>query len=844
MPSLTMQEAAERSALVSVTAYELDVDLTGGDTTFRGTTLIRFAAAEPGAETFVELRPETLHRATLNGEALDPTALREGRLRLPRLRAENQLEVVADYRYSHASEGMHRFVDPADDEVYVYAQPSITQAPAFMACFDQPDLKATVTLRVTADPRWLVRANADGKQVSPGRWEFAATAPIATYLITLAAGPYHEVTGEHDGIPLAVLARASLGAHLRREAPEILEITAACLDHFHRLFGVRYPFGAYRQVFAPEFSWGAMEFPGCVLIRDELMFQGAVTDTERERRAVLLAHEMAHMWFGNLVTMRWWDDLWLNESFADYLGWRVVVEATRWRTAWTTYRVRRKTWGYAADQRPSTHPVAATAVTDTAQALANFDGISYAKGSAVLRQLVAWVGDDAFLAGLRSYFDAHAYGNATLQDLLGALTEASGRDLAGWAQPWLREAQVNTLRPELAWADGRLARCQIRQSAPPDYPTLRPHRVSVGVYDEGADGQLRRRERVLVDLSPERDGEVTPVPELASTPAGALLLVDDEDLSYAKVRLPEATGEEVASLLSRLADPLARAVCWGSLWDACRDAELPANRLVTVATSAMPTETELPLFETMLEVTVDTVADRYLPPSQRPAAYAAVAAACRDVLAAAPPGSGWQLAAARGLIRCAGPEDQSWLGSWLAGGAPAGLPVDAELRWRILCRLAVLGVVDDEQITAEAARDRSARGRQEAIRARAARPDPAAKAAAWQLIVADRELSNRLVLAAADGFWRPEHATQTQPYVARYFAEINETAGWRSEQMLAAVTQAAFPSYAVDAETLAAAQARLATGDLHPIVRRELGDAADDLRRALAARTEVVASAG
>jgi aminopeptidase N len=836
VPSLTMREAQVRAELLAVEAYELDLDLTGGPDTFRATTTVRFTATTPGADTFAEVWPLTLRSARLNGVALGPDALADGRLRLPDLQADNELVVEADFRYSHASEGMHRFVDPADGEVYVYAQPSIAQAPAFMACFDQPDLKAPVTVRVSADPRARVRGNSDGKLLAPGRWELEPTPPLPTYLITVAVGPYHEVRSAHDGIPLGIYARASLAPYLDRDAAELFEITAACLDRYHQLFGIRYPFGGYDQVFVPEFSWGAMEFPGCVLIRDELVFRSAVTDSDREHRAVLIAHEMAHMWFGDLVTMRWWDDLWLNESFAEYMGWRVVAEATRWRDAWTTYGVARKTWGYAADQRPTTHPVAAIDVTDTAAALSNFDGISYAKGSAVLRQLVSWLGEEAFLAGLRAYFDAHAYGNATLADLLAALSRASGRDLTGWARGWLRAPEVNTLRPEVTVdAHGRYAAVAVRQTAPPAYPMLRPHRIMVGVYEERG-GSLVRRERVTVDLEPAGDGGRTPVPALAGTAAGALLLVNDGDLTYAKLRLAEGAGSLDA--LARLADPLARALLWTAAWDACRDAELPAEEFLALAVTALPEETQLAVFEAILATTLHTVIGQYLPPAARPAGYDLLAGACRRLLARAAPGSGPQLAAARGLVGCAGAGDVAWLEGWLAGsGGPAGLTIDADLRWAVLLRLAVLGAADEDRITAEQRRDRSARGVEEATRCRAALPDPARKAAAWRLVVADRDLSNRIVVAAADGFWRPEHAVLTAAYVPRYFEEIGATADWRSDQMLAAVTRAAYPGYAVEPATLAAARARLARDDLHPIVRRAIVDASDDLRRAVAARS-------
>lgn len=826
-----MLEARSRAGLLTVDGYELDVDLTGGPDTFRSTTTVRFRAT-PGADTFIELRPHTLRAARLNGRQLDPATLAEGRLPLPGLAADNELVVEADYPYSRSSEGMHRFVDPADGKVYIYAQPSITQAPRFMACFDQPDLKAPVTLRVTADPQWLVRANGAGRQVAPGRWEFAPTPPLATYLITLAAGPYHELRAEHDGIPLGLYARASLAGHLEREAPELFEVTAAGLDYYHDRFGIRYPFGDYDQVFAPEFSWGAMEFPGCVLIRDELVFRSAVTDSERERRAVLIAHEMAHMWFGDLVTMRWWDDLWLNESFADYLGWRVTAEATRFKTAPASYSVSRKSWGYNADQRPSTHPVAPTEVADTDQALANFDGISYAKGSAVLRQLVAWIGDEAFWSGLRSYFQAHAYGNATLADLLTELSTASGRDLTEWGERWLRQSGVDILRPEVTVDEtGRYTGVRIIATGPDGSAASRPHRVAVGVYDE-VEGVLARRQQVLVDLEPGT--EATEVPTLVGAGEGRLLLVNDDDLSYTKIRLA-GQGDPLTSLPG-LTDPQARALVWQAAWDACRDAELSANRLVELAAAALPSETHLPLYETMFATLCDPLIDRYLPPSQHPLALATLAGVARQVLTAAAPGSGWQLAAARGLLRCAQPADVEWLQRWLSGEVPEGLILDPDLRWSIIERLAVLGQADEALIVAEQERDPSARGQQRATWCRAARPDPAAKAEAWQLITTDRKLSNRLLVAAADGFWQPTQTGLTESYVARFFSEIGATAQWRSLQLLEAVTRTAYPRYAVTSATLTLAEAALADPGLHPVVRREIVDATDDLRRALAAR--------
>jgi aminopeptidase N len=833
MRSLTRAEATERASLITVESYGIDLDLTVGDGVFRSTATIAFRAAA-GAETFVELKAARLVSARLNGAALDPATLDGNRLPLAGLREVNELVVEADMAYSNTGEGLHRFVDPADGGVYLYAFSFLDEAQRIFACFDQPDLKAPVTLSVTAPPRWLVAAN--GRPAGPardGRWLFAPTPPLATYFVSLIAGPYHVLRDEHDGVPLAVYCRRSLAEHLDKDADEILTVTRRCLDRFHELFGVRYPFGAYGQAFVPEFNPGAMENPGLVTLRDDYVFRSAVTDTERELRAVTIAHEMAHMWFGDLVTMAWWDDLWLNESFAEYMGVRVAAGATRFDRAWTTFAMRRKAWGYAADQRPSTHPVAPDEVTDTAAALLNFDGISYAKGASVLRQLVAWVGDDAFLAGLRDHFGKHRFGNATLTDLLGALSRASGRDLSAWAAVWLRRAQVNTLRPEVTLDGGRYAAVTLVQTAPEGHPTLRPHRLGVGLYDRTGTGVVLRR-RVEVDVDPDRDGGRTPVPELTGEPAADLLLPNDGDLTYAKVRLDDASATAVPLILPSLADPLARALVWAATVDAVRDGDRPVAELVALVLAALPAESEVVVVEDVLGMTRSLI-DRYLTPETRPDALAMVARACDRLLAAAPPGGSLQLAAARGLIGAS--VDTTRLAGWLAGQAvPDGLVVDTELRWQVLYRLAVLGAATPERIDVELAADRSAFGEQWATRCRAALPHPAAKERAWQALTADLSLSNRLVEANGEGFWQPEQARLTQPYVERYFTDMPQVVARRAAWMAEQVAGVAFPRFAVDARTRQLAADLLARDDLHPVLRRVVTDADDDLRRALAAR--------
>ncbi|MFG1609387.1 aminopeptidase N [Actinoplanes sp. NPDC049265] len=829
---LTRAEATERAATIDVQSYEIDLDLTDPAGSFLSRTVVRFAATEGGA-TFADLEPAELIAATLNGAELDPATLTGKRLPLTGLAAANELVVEARMRFANDAEGLHRYVDPSDKRTYLYANLFLDGARKVFACFDQPDLKAPVTLRVTAAPEWVVAANAPIASAAGGRWEFAPTVPLATYFVTLLAGPYHEVRDEHAGRPLAVYARQSLGSYLDEQAPELFEITKQCLDRYAELFDVPYPFGHYQQAFVPEFNAGAMENPGLVTFRDEFVYQSAVTDSERQLRAAVIAHEMAHMWFGDLVTMRWWDDLWLNESFAEYMGYRVTDEATRFPGAWTSFAVARKSWGLRADQLPSTHPVAPSEVDDTELALLNFDGISYAKGACVLKQLVAFLGDDVFLAGVNEHFGAHQFGNATLADLLGALTKASGRDLSAWAEAWLRTAEVNTLRTEVALADdGTYAEVAIAQTAHPSHPVLRPHRIGLGVYDRAADATVSRRALFEVDIP--AGAERTVVPELTGAAPADLLLLNDGDLGFAKIRLDDASLAGVPTLLPLLGDSLARAVIWGAIIDAARDAERPVAELVTLVLSALPMETEVVIIEDVLAITRRLV-DRYAIPETRPAALELLAQACDRLLTVAEPGGSRQLAAVRALI--ASTVDTARIRGWLDDdGVPEGLAVDAELRWHILYRLVKLGAATDAEIEAEFARDRTATGERFAVRCRAALPSAEAKAAAWRSIV-DPATSARMAEAAALGFWHPEQTALTEAYVARYFAEMPGLFGERGGYGAELIATALYPSLAVAESTRTLAAGLLAQPGMNASLRRTVVDSDDDMRKALLARS-------
>ncbi|MEU4111685.1 aminopeptidase N [Streptomyces sp. NPDC027717] len=826
MSVLTRDEAQARAEFLDVHRYTVDLDLTCGDETFGSRTAIRFTARTDG-DTFVELKPAELRAVTLDGQPLDPHALDGNRLPLKNLTAgEHELTVDAAMRYSRTGEGMHRFTDPTDGETYVYTQLFLDDVQRVFAAFDQPDLKSVFDVSVTAPEGWQVLANGITEDLGGGRWRAATTPLISTYLVAVAAGPWHSVRTEHRGLPFGIHCRRSLAPHLDADADEILDVTRALYDRYHEKFEEPYPFDSYDQAFVPEFNAGAMENPGLVTFRDDFVFRSAVTDTERQTRAMVIAHEMAHMWFGDLVTLRWWDDIWLNESFAEYMGYQTTLEATRFTQPWVEFGVTRKSWGYDADQRPSTHPVAPESVDDTAAALLNFDGISYAKGASALRQLVAWLGEKDFLAGINVHFERHKFGNAALADFIDSLASATERDVPAWADAWLRTTGVDKLTPRLTTTEGT-------RTLTVEHDGSRPHRVTAGVYDHDLteEGRLTLRERVGLDI-----------PQAAPQPIGkrpALLLLNDGDLTYAKVRFDPESFETLRTSLSGLPDPLTRAVAWNALRDAVRDGELPPTAYLDTARAHLPLETDLALVQGVLAFAGTHIADRYLTPEQRPAALATLGSLCRDLLRRTEDGDnpGLRLVAVRHFIDVAAHPET--IAAWLADGTvPGGPELDPELRWRILGRLAVLGATDEAAIAAELERDPSANGQEGAARCRAALPDPEAKRRAWESMFATDDLSNYLFKATAQGFWQPEQADLVREYVPRYYQDAVAVSARRGPAIATAAGAWAFPHHAVDTENLALGQACLRDADPVPALRRKLADELDDLARALRVRGE------
>jgi len=805
MRNLTRAEAVTRAGLLTVTSYDVDLDLTVGEQRFRSSTVVRFSCRDPGATTFLELDAPELHEATLNGE---PVQIEGNRIALAPLAADNEVRVVASCAYTNTGEGLHRFVDPSDEAVYLYATAFLDDAQRFYACFDQPDLKAVFRLTVLAPPGWRVLSNMRGEQ-DGGRWSFAETPPLSTYLLTLAAGEWVGEQVRHDGIELGVWCRRSLRPHL--EAAELFDITRRAFAFQQAQFGSPYMFGdTYDQVFCPEFNAGAMENPGMVTYSDELfLFPSRVTEGSRRLRAQVISHEMAHMWFGNKVTMRWWDDIWLNESFAELMGLLTVDEATPYDGVWADFCLGRKAWGYRADQLPTTHPVTGQ-VPDNRSGLLNFDGISYAKGASALRQLMAYLGREPFFSGVRAYLAEHAWGNTTLADLLAALETASGRDLTGWADSWLRTPGVSTLR-----AVGQ-EQAQVRQES----DVLREHRIGVGRYDL-VDGHAVLRAREEVDVT----GGTTALP---GEPAD-LLLLNDGDLTFAKIRFDPRSLATVLGHLGALADPLARALCWGALWDATRDAELaPADHLDAVLRAA-PTETDPALVETLLQQ-VTSAASAYV--LSGAGLRTQIADDCWNAAVELPPGSDLQLTRVRAYVQAS--VEVATLEALLDGGAPDGVVVDTELRWWVLRRLAVLGEVDEQRLARELTRDRSHTALRHAEWSRAARPDARSKAGVWDLLTGDA-LSNAQVRALAGGFWQYGQDAVLEPYVDRYLAAVPGFWSGGTPQNARIATLLLFPSTLVRQDVLERVETVLAT-DLVTGARRIVLEQSDDLRRALRAR--------
>ncbi|MEU2870689.1 aminopeptidase N [Streptomyces olivoreticuli] len=845
--NLTREEAQRRAQLLTVDSYEIDLDLSGAQEggTYRSETLVRFEAAEAGAESFIDLVAPAVREVVLNGTALDAAEVfGDSRIALPGLLAgRNELKVVAECAYTNTGEGLHRFVDPVDEQAYLYTQFEVPDARRVFASFEQPDLKATFRFTVKAPEGWTVISNSS----TPGRpadnvWRFEPTPRISTYITALIAGPYHSVhsTYEKDGrsIPLGIYCRPSLAEFL--DADAVFDVTRQGFAWFEEKFAYDYPFAKYDQLFVPEFNAGAMENAGAVTIRDQYVFRSKVTDAAYESRAETILHELAHMWFGDLVTMEWWNDLWLNESFATYTSIACQADApgSKWPQSWTTFANSMKTWAYRQDQLPSTHPIMAE-IRDLDDVLVNFDGITYAKGASVLKQLVAYVGKDEFFAGVQAYFKAHAYRNTRLSDLLGALEKTSGRDLKTWSKAWLETAGINILRPEIAVAeDGTITSFAVKQEAPAlpagakGEPTLRPHRIAIGLY-ELQSGKLVRTDRIELDV----DGELTPVEALVGRKRPAVVLLNDDDLSYAKVRLDEESLRVVTAHLGDFTESLPRALCWASAWDMTRDGELATRDYLSLVLSGVTKESDIGVVQSLQRQT-KLALDLYAAPDWRATGLATWTEAALEQLRAAEPGSDHQLSWARTFAATARTDEQLDLLQALLDGTDTveGLAVDTDLRWALLERLAATGRADEKAIAAELERDKTSAGEQHAASARAARPTAEAKAETWASVVESDQLPNAVQEAVIGGFVQPDQRELLAPYTEKYFSVVKGIWESRSHEIAQQIAVGLYPVLLVSQATLDATDAWLAAAEPNAALRRLVTESRAGVERALKAQ--------
>ncbi|MFM8234920.1 MAG: aminopeptidase N, partial [Actinomycetota bacterium] len=835
--NLSRAEAADRSAHLKIHHYDVTLDVTTGEETFYSKSKVTFACSKPGYSTFIDAVGKRLISATLNGRPIEPGEFTGQSLFLKDLQAENELIVEVEAIYSKTGEGLQRSVDPVDNEVYLYSQGETAFIRNMYPCFDQPDLKSTFDFTVIAPAHWEVISNnpvknksdVDGKK----KWEFTTTPIMSTYITAVVAGPYAHVHDEYNGkkkIPMGIYCRKSLFQHL--DADEIFLVTKQGFEYFERVFGLAYAFDKYDQIAVVDFNWGAMENAGCVTFREELLvFRSKVTERMYNARANTILHEMAHMWFGDLVTMKWWDDLWLNESFAEWSSYLALVEATRFKNSWAGFNAERKNWAYRQDQLSSTHPIAADMV-DIETVKANFDGITYAKGASVLHQLVAHVGRDNFIAGLQVYFAKHAYKNTTLKDLLDELEAKSGRSLDTWVATWLQTAGVNTLRPEVKVSGDSYESIAIKQE-PPLIPAgsseLRPHRMAVGLYDlKGS--VLERRTSVELDVA----GAITSVDKLKGEKVADLLLINDKDLSYAKIRFDKRSIETLKSHLGKLNDNLSRALCWSAAWDMLRDAEISSSDFIDIAIAGLPGEDDITTV-TALGNQLASAIEVYAAPRNRDSLREKIATVMGDLLEKAKPGSDFQLQFARFFASLAHTPAQSGKIRELLDGKLNGLTIDADLRWHLLICLVERGLAGVSEIDAELQRDNTLTGQLARERCMAAIPNIEAKEQAFKTATENFEISNWMRLSAIQGFARPLHRDFHAKFIDRYFGLILDIYNTKSYEDSSNIIDLLFPSYVVSNETLSKTDAWLtSTGkDAHPTLRRHVLEAKDSLVRAL-----------
>jgi aminopeptidase N len=837
--NLTRREALTRSSHITVKSYDIDIDIRDAavSPTFRTITTIHFVAA-PAGDTFLDAITAQVHSVKLNGVDLDVDEVcADSRIALHGLQANNLVEVVADFSYMNTGEGLHRFVDPVDDEVYLYSQFEVPDSRRVFAVFEQPDLKATFHFVVHAPHNWQVISNQASASTLAGEdattWDFKPTPRISSYITAVIAGPYEVIRDElvsssGKTIPLGIFARASLFPFL--DADYIFDTTKKGFVYYEEKFGHPYPFDKYDQIFAPEFNAGAMENAGAVTFAETYIFRSQVSDALRERRVVTILHELAHMWFGDLVTMRWWNDLWLNESFAEWASTLATAEATEWTGAWTTFQAMEKSWAYRQDQLPSTHPIVAK-IGDIEDVQVNFDGITYAKGASVLKQLVAWVGEDAFFAGVYQYFSHHQWGNTVLTDFLGELETASGRDLAPWSKLWLETAGVNTLSLDLSVDQaGVITQAAVVQTAPEEWPTLRPHRLAVGIYASDNSGAVLRSHRVELDI----DGARSDAPGLVGLHRGDFVLINDDDLAYAKIRLDSESLAFAIAHLSHIQDPLARSLVWGSVWDSTRDAEIPPQTFIDLVLGNIASESESTTVRTALGQ-LSLVVRNYLSPQRRTASLVKVADTLWGLLTAASPASDTQFQLLKAFSSLAStPEHISTLQGLREGAITLeGLSIDQDLQWELLAGLALAGAATQDDVNHALTLDNTSNGAQAAAKARALLPRGEDKQAVFDQLVTTNTMPNAIVSALSMHFASTNDPSVLTPFVDAYFAMLEPLWKERTYKIAEYIAEGLYPRSLIGEPLVTATKAWLASAPDIPALKRIVEENLAGVERAL-----------
>ena len=832
--NLTRDEAVARASRVSNCTYTLRLELGEKQATYSGDITITFDDSGTG-DLQLDHRGKVLHSLVVNGHELQPT-FSDYRIRIPgaNLQPSNTVHIRYENEFDHAGDGFHQFIDPADGEEYLYSNFEPYAAHRLFPCFDQPDLKATYQFSAVAPADYVVVANGGLVSVEPqsdGRrlHTFASCGPFSTYLFAVIVGRYHRVTEQHRDVEMGLLCRKSMVEHL--DTDELFEVTRQGLDFYGEFFAVPYPWGKYDQLFVPEFNAGAMENVAAVTHNEYMVFRDPPTRAQRRERAEVILHEMAHMWFGNLVTMRWWDDLWLNESFATYMSYLCVDRATKFDTAWLDFNSAMKNWAYRQDQLVTTHPIAAT-VADTDQTFLNFDGITYAKGASVLRQLAAAIGDDGFREGMRLYFRRHAYGNTDLRQFLAALEEGSGRSLGEWSKLWLETASLNTISATYESDGDRVTSLQVTQVAPRDYPTIRPHRIDIGLLRM----EDNRIETSVIET--EISTAETTLPISGSVPVPGLVLPNINDLAYAKVSLDAGSIAFAREHLEKIDDPLSRQLLWSSLWNMVRDQQLSSIEYLALVREKMPLEPESELLGAVLGQAT-TALDRYVPDEWREreagllfeAALAALEQATQEDQVIT-----WARTTIAAGVR---EQDVLVLGELLDGRrAIPGLTLDQDMRWSIAMKFVVLGLPGaSERIETEAERDKTDRGQRAVVEAEVARPSAEAKAIAWKKFNGEGYGSLYLTRAAMAGFhwWRQREILK--PYTERFFEAVPGVFDQQDGEFATMYFRALFPGYTAEQATLDRAQALLDdTDESKSLLQRTLREAIDDLGRTIACR--------